>query len=64
MLVAIAKRPGADVLALGRDLEAELARLRAELPAGLAIEQIADQPGVVEESVSEFLLKFAAALPW
>ena len=34
VLVGIAKRPGVDVLALGRDVQAELARLRAELPAG------------------------------
>ena len=29
---------------------------------GLSVEQIADRPKVVGESVSEFLLKFAAAL--
>ena len=62
VLVGIAKRPGVDVLALGRDVQAELARLRAELPAGLELAEIADQPGVVQESVSEFLLKFAVAL--
>ncbi|WP_206664419.1 efflux RND transporter permease subunit [Dankookia rubra] len=62
VLIGIAKRPGVDVLALGRDVQAELARLRAELPAGLELAEIADQPGVVQESVSEFLLKFAVAL--
>jgi multidrug efflux pump len=62
VLVAMAKRQGADVLALGRDLATTLAALRAELPTGIAVEQIADQPHIVAESVSEFLLKFAAAL--
>ncbi len=62
VLVAVAKRQGADVLALGRDLAATLAAARAELPSGLAIAQIADQPQVVQESVSEFLVKFVAAL--
>ena len=62
VLVAVSKRAGADVLALGRDLDAAVERLRAELPVGLRIEQIADQPKIVKESVSEFLLKFAAAL--
>jgi multidrug efflux pump len=62
VLVAVAKRPGADVLALGRELREAVAEIRAGLPVGLAIEQIADQPHVVEESVGEFLLKFAAAL--
>jgi len=62
VLVAVAKRQGADVLALGRELEAALGTIRANLPVGIEIEQIADQPHVVAESVSEFLLKFAAAL--
>ena len=62
VLVGVAKRAGADVLALGRDLDAAVAAIRAELPVGLGIEKIADQPRVVQESVSEFLLKFAAAL--
>lgn len=62
VLVAVAKRQGADVLALGEELRATLAAVRAALPTGLAIAQIADQPHVVAESVSEFLLKFVAAL--
>jgi multidrug efflux pump subunit AcrB len=62
VLVGIAKRSGVDVLTLGRDLEAELARMRTELPVGLELVKIADQPAVVQESVSEFLVKFAAAL--
>ncbi|MEN0075619.1 MAG: efflux RND transporter permease subunit [Paracraurococcus sp.] len=62
VLIGIAKRPGADVLALGREVEEVLGRLRAELPLGLSLEVIADQPRVVAESVGEFLLKFAAAL--
>ncbi|WP_431269362.1 efflux RND transporter permease subunit [Dankookia sp. P2] len=64
VLVGIAKRPGVDVLALGRDVQAELGRLRAELPAGLELAEIADQPGVVQESVSEFLLKSPSPSPW
>ncbi|MDO9707962.1 efflux RND transporter permease subunit [Paracraurococcus lichenis] len=62
VLVAVAKRAGVDVLALGRDVDAEIARLQRELPVGLELSKIADQPAVVEESVGEFLLKFVAAL--
>ena len=62
VLVGIAKRAGVDVLALGHDVDAEIARLQAELPVGLRLEKIADQPAVVEESVGEFLLKFIVAL--
>jgi multidrug efflux pump subunit AcrB len=62
VLVGIAKRPGVDVLALGRDLDAAIAELRGGLPVGLTLEKIADQPAVVQDSVAEFLLKFVAAL--
>lgn len=62
VLVGVAKRPGVDVLALGRDLDAAIAELRAGLPVGLTLEKIADQPAVVQDSVAEFLLKFVAAL--
>jgi multidrug efflux pump subunit AcrB len=62
VLVAVAKRQGADVLALGEELRGAVAAMRADLPAGLALTQIADQPQVVAESVNEFLVKFAAAL--
>jgi multidrug efflux pump subunit AcrB len=62
VLLAIAKQPGFNVLTLGDSLKAELATLRAELPAGLELEQISDQPKVVGESVQEFLQKFVAAL--
>jgi multidrug efflux pump subunit AcrB len=62
VLLSIAKQRGFDVLALGRSLHAELAMIRAELPAGLALRPISDQPHIVAESVGEFLEKFVAAL--
>lgn len=62
VLLAIAKRKGENVLAMGEALKAALAEIRAGLPAGLALTPIADQPHVVQESVSEFLMKFAAAI--
>ncbi|RAI60217.1 efflux RND transporter permease subunit [Roseicella frigidaeris] len=62
VLIGLAKRAGFDVLALGREVEEALAQLRAELPVGLSLAVVADQPQVVAESVGEFLLKFAAAL--
>uniref|UniRef100_UPI0022EADF09 efflux RND transporter permease subunit n=1 Tax=Falsiroseomonas oryzae TaxID=2766473 RepID=UPI0022EADF09 len=62
VLVSVAKQRGFDVLALGESLRAELARIRADLPLGLELEAISDQPRIVAESVTEFLTKFAAAL--
>ncbi|HEV7265451.1 MAG TPA: efflux RND transporter permease subunit [Falsiroseomonas sp.] len=62
VLVSVAKQRGFDVLALGESLEAELAAIRRDLPIGLELEAISDQPRIVAASVSEFLTKFAAAL--
>jgi multidrug efflux pump subunit AcrB len=62
VLISVGKQPGFNVLALGATLNAELAAIRRDLPVGLALEAISDQPRIVAESVSEFLQKFAAAL--
>jgi len=62
VLIALAKAPGVNVLRLGEALRAELAAIRAELPAGLSLDLITDQPRIVAYSVNEFLGKFAAAI--
>jgi len=62
VLVSVAKQRGWNVLALGESLRAELAAIRRDLPVGLTLAPIADQPAIVAESVAEFLQKFAAAL--
>lgn len=60
--VAVAMRAGGNVLTLGRALDAELAGIEADLPAGAAVERVAFQPLVVEESVGEFTKSFVEAL--
>jgi multidrug efflux pump subunit AcrB len=62
VLISVAKQRGFDVLALGRSLSAELATIRRDLPTGLELGAISDQPHIVAESIAEFLTKFAAAL--
>jgi multidrug efflux pump subunit AcrB len=62
VLLSVAKQRGFDVLALGRSLNAELAAIRRDLPAGLELSAVSDQPHIVAESIAEFLTKFAAAL--
>lgn len=62
MGLAVRMRDGADGLALGRDLAAAVAEVQATLPLGIDIHQITDQAQVIEEAVSEFLLKFAVAV--
>ncbi|MCK6426373.1 MAG: efflux RND transporter permease subunit [Burkholderiaceae bacterium] len=51
--VAMAK--GGDIVAMGQALRAEVQALRAELPAGIELAQIQDQPQAVTRSVGEFV---------
>ncbi len=60
--VAVAMADGGNVLALGERLKAAVGQFRETVPLGLDIEQVSDQPKVVEASVSEFLVSFAEAL--
>ncbi len=46
----------------GQAMEARLAQIRTELPAGVEIQQYADQPRVVDESIWEFERSFLEAL--
>src|SRR4030095_13450077 len=58
----VALSPGGNVLTLGPALEAERRAIEADLPAGAAVETVAFQPHVVEESVGEFTRSFVEAL--
>ena len=60
--VVVAMTEGANVLELGKQLKAAIADAKAQIPTGVEIDQITDQPRVVEESVSEFLRSFVEAL--
>ena len=53
---------GGNVLTLGADLKKASDAFAAELPVGIEFEQIADQPKVVEQSVTEFTRSFLEAL--
>ncbi len=62
VMISVVKERGHDVLRLGAALGAELAAIRRDLPVGLSLSLVSDQPHIVAESVNEFLLKLAAAL--
>ncbi len=53
---------GGNVVALGESLAKAMEVVQSEIPAGVSIDSIAYQPGVVEESVGEFLRSFVEAL--
>jgi multidrug efflux pump subunit AcrB len=60
--IVVAMTKGANVLELGERLKGAIADAREQIPTGVDIDQITDQPRVVEESVSEFLRSFVEAL--
>jgi len=51
--VSMAK--GGDVIELGGNLRKEVDRIKADLPVGVALEQVQDQPAAVSKSVGEFV---------
>ena len=62
VVVAVSTQTGVNRLAYGDALRAEADSIRADLPSGITLQQIADQPQIIAESVNEFLLKFVVAL--
>jgi multidrug efflux pump len=60
--LGVSMQDGANISTLGKDLKAAMSAITAELPVGLEVTQIADQPHIVEESVSEFFRTFLEAL--
>ncbi len=62
VVIAVSTQKGTNGLEFGRALHAEADAIRADLPTGIAMQQIADQPVVIGEAVGEFLLKFCVAL--
>ncbi|MBO3760841.1 efflux RND transporter permease subunit [Ciceribacter sp. L1K22] len=52
--LAIGMKTGANLLTFGEQLDAQLDRVVADLPIGVHVERVSDQPKVVEEAVSGF----------
>ncbi|MEZ5741386.1 MAG: efflux RND transporter permease subunit [Burkholderiaceae bacterium] len=55
IVLGISMAEGGDILALGKALDQATARIRADLPLGMSLEQVQDQPKVVAASVNEFV---------
>ncbi|WP_019399656.1 efflux RND transporter permease subunit [Pseudoxanthomonas sp. GW2] len=60
--IAVAMRDGGHILRLGEALEAEFARLQEQLPAGMQLRKVSDQPEAVRDSVGEFVRVLAEAV--
>ena len=60
--LAVAMKPGGDILVLGKALESEFARLQNNLPVGMELHKVSDQPAAVKTGVGEFVQVLAEAL--
>ena len=60
--IAVSMKSGGDILMLGEALQAEFARLQQELPAGMQLDKVSDQPAAVKTSVGEFVKVLVEAL--
>jgi multidrug efflux pump len=52
--IGVSMAKGGNVLELGEALERELRRIEADVPVGIDVHRVANQPEVVEESVGHF----------
>ena len=60
--IAIAMNKGGDVIKVGERLRSEVARLQKDLPQGIDIHVVADQPDVVRQSISLFMSSLTEAV--
>ena len=60
--IAVSMKDGGNVLELGENLKAEIAKITADLPVGLEIHQVSDQPSVVDESIHDFVKTLCEAI--
>ncbi|MGK9065158.1 efflux RND transporter permease subunit [Stutzerimonas chloritidismutans] len=60
--LAVSMKEGGDILMLGEALEREFARLQQDLPAGMALSKVSDQPAAVKTGVGEFVKVLVEAL--
>ncbi|WP_223556737.1 efflux RND transporter permease subunit [Pseudomonas sp. BF-R-01] len=60
--LAVAMKEGGDILVLGKALEIEFARIQKNLPAGMQLRKVSDQPAAVKTGVGEFVQVLVEAL--
>ncbi|MCP4043023.1 MAG: efflux RND transporter permease subunit, partial [Gammaproteobacteria bacterium] len=60
--LAVSMANGGNVLALGKALDTAIRRIEGNLPIGIEVRKVADQPTIVKHSVSEFLTVLGEAV--
>ncbi|HTT12202.1 MAG TPA: efflux RND transporter permease subunit [Burkholderiaceae bacterium] len=62
VLLGISMTDDGNIVALGKAIEATVAKVQAELPYGVELERVADQPNTVKEAIWEFERSLLEAL--
>ena len=52
--IAVSMEPGGNIITLGENLNQLVEEFQTDLPAGMMVERVQDQPAVVTESIEEF----------
>ena len=60
--LAVAMKDGGDILVLGKALEVEFDRIQKNLPVGMQLRKVSDQPAAVKTGVGEFVQVLVEAL--
>ncbi len=60
--IAVAMKRGGDIIRLGDTLESEFQRLQDNLPVGMSLHKVSDQPAAVRSSIREFVQVLAEAV--
>jgi multidrug efflux pump len=60
--LAISISPDGNVSQLGKDLDREFVRIKKQLPPGIEIHQVSNQPAVVKKSIDQFMSALLEAL--
>lgn len=62
MMLTVEMQPGKNIVQFGDQLKDKIAEVKKDLPQDVVINTIVDQPEVVRESISHFMLEFAIAI--
>ncbi|MEW6765048.1 MAG: efflux RND transporter permease subunit [Pseudomonadota bacterium] len=60
--IGVSMRKGGDIIALGQALDAAMVRIENQLPVGMSLHRVNDQPRAVTASINEFLKVLAEAV--
>jgi multidrug efflux pump len=62
LLLGVSMTHGGDIIQLGKSLDQQLTKIKQQLPAGLELQSVTEQPRIVANSVNDFVHSLIEAL--